>query len=80
MKMTCSRTALASALQTVAAIVPTKTPKSVLQSAKVEANDGQVVLLATDADSSIRYRVAGATIDEPGAFEVSAAPHVLAQL
>jgi DNA polymerase-3 subunit beta len=68
MKITCQRQALATAFQTVSGIVPGKTTKTVLMNTKVEAFDGEVTLLATDGESSIRYSIPDATIETPGAL------------
>lgn len=70
MKMTCKRQDLAVAFQTVNGVVPTKTPKPILQNAKIEAGDGQVTLLATDGDVSIRYTIPESQVEVAGAVLV----------
>jgi DNA polymerase III subunit beta len=66
MKLVCHRGALSTAFQTVSGVVPTRTPKPVLQNVKLEAAKGHAVLVGTDSEVAIRYRVAEADIQEPG--------------
>ncbi len=66
MKITCSRGALATAFQTVSGVVPTRTPKAILQNAKLEAEKGQVVLIGTDQEVGIRYRLSEADVEAAG--------------
>src|SRR5260370_37101559 len=66
MKITCSRGALATAFQTVSGVVPTRTPKPILQNAKLEAAKGQAVLIGTDQEVGIRYRLSEADVEVAG--------------
>ena len=66
MKISCSRSALAAAFQTVGSVIPTRTPKPILQNAKLEAIKGHVVLIGTDQEVGIRYRLAEADIAAEG--------------
>src|SRR4029077_8272645 len=66
MKISCSRGALATAFQTVSAVVPTRTPKPILQNAKLEASKGMVVLIGTDQEVGIRYRLNEADVEGAG--------------
>lgn len=66
MKVTCQRSTLTAAFAAVSGVVPTKTPKSVLTNTRLEAEHGQLTLLATDGDLSIRYVIHEAQIEEAG--------------
>jgi DNA polymerase-3 subunit beta len=66
MKMSCSRGALAAAFQTVSGVVPTRTPKPILQNARLEVSKGQAVLIGTDQEVGIRYRLSEADVVAPG--------------
>lgn len=69
MKLTCQRPQLASAFQTVSAIVPARTPKPILQNIKLEASTtGGVALTGTDAEVAIRYRLLDAQVQTGGAL------------
>ena len=66
MKLSCSRAALAAAFQTVSGVIPTRTPKPILQNVKLEAANGQAVLIGTDQEVGIRYRLAEANVEVAG--------------
>jgi len=66
MKLICQRSDLATAFQTVSGVVPTRTPKAILQNVKIEAQSGMVTLIGTDQEVGIRYRIAEADVQEPG--------------
>ena len=66
MKLSCSRAALAAAFQTVSGVIPTRTPKPILQNVKLEAADGRAVLIGTDQEVGIRYRLAEANVEVAG--------------
>lgn len=66
MKLSCSRAALATAFQAVSGVIPTRTPKQILQNARLEATKGQAVLIGTDQEVGIRYRLNEAQIDAAG--------------
>lgn len=66
MKLSCSRGALAAAFQTVSGVVPTRTPKPILQNVKLEATSAGAVLIGTDQEVGIRYKLTEAHIETPG--------------
>jgi len=66
MKISCSRGALATAFQTVSGVIPTRTPKPILQNVKLEASKGHVVLVGTDQEVGIRYRLSEADVEVAG--------------
>ena len=53
MKVTCDREALLSAFQTASAVVPSRSPKPILQNIKLEVDEKGAILLATDPSSSV---------------------------
>lgn len=55
MKLQCSRSLLASALGTVAVVVPSRTPKEILRNVKLIVADGTATLIGTDQEVGIRY-------------------------
>lgn len=67
MKIICNREKLLSAFQTVASVTPARSPKPILQNAKIEANNTSVTLMGTDLEIGIRYAVAGVEIERAGA-------------
>lgn len=66
MKVTFKKSALLSACQSVASVVPTRTPKPILRNIKVVAIDGAATLLGTDMEVGIRHKVAVVAIDQSG--------------
>src|SRR3954452_14087437 len=67
MKATFDREGLLHAFQVVAAVVPPRTPKVILQNVKVTADAERTVLLATDLEAvGIRLEVRGVQVEEPG--------------
>lgn len=76
MKITCNRELLLQAFQTVQAVAPSRSPKPILQSVKLEVGEGRTsedssgapaTLLATDLEVSIRHAVDGVDTETPGA-------------
>src|SRR5262245_46321681 len=67
MKITCNREKLLHAFQTVAAIVPARSPKPILQNVKLEVVAGGATLMATDLEVGIRYETSGVEVETPGA-------------
>jgi DNA polymerase-3 subunit beta len=59
MKITCQRDKLLEAFQTVAAVVPTRSPKPVLQNVKLDVRKDAALLMATDMEVGIRMEVSG---------------------
>lgn len=66
MKLSCSRAALATAFQAVSGVIPTRTPKAILQNARLEAGKAGAVLIGTDQEIGIRYRLNEANIEVGG--------------
>jgi DNA polymerase-3 subunit beta len=66
MKVTCDRETLLAAFQTAASVVPTRSPKPILQNIKLEVSDAGAILLATDLEVGIRIQVPGIQAQVPG--------------
>lgn len=66
MKITCEREKLLSAFQTVTPVVPSRSPKPILQSIKIDAGKDLVTLMGTDLEIGIRVEVQGVQVDQPG--------------
>ena len=66
MKLSCSRGALLTAFQTVSGVVPTRTPKAILMNVKLEATPTGTVLIGTDQEIGIRYRLSESNVEIPG--------------
>lgn len=66
MKLICQRDALSSAFQTVSGVVPSRTPKPVLQNIRLEASSGRAVLIGTDSEVAIRHDVPESDIQRGG--------------
>jgi len=66
MKVTCDREAFLAAFQTAAAVVPSRSPKPILQNIKLEVTDQSAILLATDLEIGIRIQVPGIQAQVPG--------------
>lgn len=54
------------AFTVVGRVVPTRSPKPILQSVKLVATEDGVTLLGTDLDIGIRHPIAGVQVSEPG--------------
>ena len=57
MKLSCSKTALSAAFQTVAAVVPSRTPKEVLKNVKLELSTNGATLVGTDQEIGVRSQL-----------------------
>ncbi|MFM8406446.1 MAG: DNA polymerase III subunit beta, partial [Pirellulaceae bacterium] len=66
MKLSCNREKLHHAFQLAASVAPTRSPKEILHSIKLEAKDDEVLLTATDLESSIRIQVEQVDVQVPG--------------
>lgn len=66
MRMIFQRAALASAFQTVAGVVPTRTPKPVLQNVKLQAMQGEATLIGTDQEVGIRCKLTDVDVQAAG--------------
>jgi DNA polymerase-3 subunit beta len=67
MKITCDREQLLHAFQTVASVVPARSPKPVLQNVKLQVDEEGAALSATDLEIGIRHQVTGVEVQAPGA-------------
>jgi len=74
MKIKCNRTALYEAVQLASSIVPTRTPKPILQCAKIQADkqEQKLTITATDNEIMIKYVVSQVQVDVAGAAVVPA--------
>src|SRR5450432_4078156 len=69
MKALCNREGLLTAFGMVSGVVPTRSPKPILQNIKLVADpDEGSTLMATDLEVGIRHRVLGMKVDQPGAI------------
>jgi len=66
MKVTCDQTALADALNTVSAVVASRTPTPVLTCIKLTAADGRLQLAATDGEISLQLAIDRVEVDADG--------------
>jgi len=66
MKITCEREKLLHAFQTAAGVVPTRSPKPILQNLKLEISEQRAVLIGTDLEVGIRIEVPGIAVEVPG--------------
>lgn len=66
MKVVCDREQLREGLAIVNSVVPAKSPKPVLENVCFVAVDDALELLGTDYEASIRYRIEGVDVQEPG--------------
>lgn len=73
MKIKCEREQLLPAFQTVAGVVPARSPKEILKDVKLEVDGDTATLMATDLDVGIRATVPGVTVEAPGSALLSAA-------
>jgi len=77
MKLICDRTAFLDAINIVASVVATRTPKPQLQCVKLSAardakGAGSITLAATDGEMSIRLSTSSVDVHEPGEVLVPA--------
>lgn len=73
MKITCNRAALLAAFSAVSGVVPTRSPKPILQNVKLTVDGHLAVLSASDLEVGIRREFEGVEADEPGAVLLPAA-------
>lgn len=66
MKATFNRKTLADAFAMVSTVVPTRSPKPILQNVKLSLADGECTLIGTDLEVGVRKRTIGVTIDDEG--------------
>ena len=73
MKIKCDREKLLSAFQTAASVVPSRSPKPILQNVRLDAGEDGAFLMATDMEMGIRVAVDGVTSEVPGSALLSVA-------
>jgi len=66
MKFVCERDKLLSAFQTAATVVPSRSPKAILQNVKLTVTPQETTLLATDLETAIRIDVPGIEVEAVG--------------
>jgi len=66
MKVICNRVALSEGLGVVSSVVATRTPKPVLQCVRLVAGEDGLLVVGTDLEVGIRYRVDQVEVSEPG--------------
>lgn len=66
MKFTCERDKVLSAFQTVATVVPSRSPKPILRNVKLMVSEQETTMLATDMEAAIRLEVEGIQVESPG--------------
>ncbi len=71
MKVTCEREQILASFQTAASIVPSRSPKPILQNVKLEVTPKGATFLATDMEIGIRINVPGITAEIEGAAILS---------
>jgi DNA polymerase-3 subunit beta len=57
MQLTCQRNSLTAAFQTVAGVVPTRTPKDILKNVKLQVSGGKATLIGNDSEIGMRCDV-----------------------
>jgi len=67
MNVKCNRSALLEAVQLASSIVPTRTPKPILQCAKFEANNDKLTVIATDNEVTLKYIIPQTIVNTEGA-------------
>lgn len=67
MKISIDRDAFLSSFQTAAAVAPSRSPKPILASVKLETNSTGSVLTATDMEIGVRLDVSGVSVESFGA-------------
>lgn len=66
MKILCNRIGLLEAFTNVSGVIPAKSPKPIIQCAKLVVSEDGSVLMATDLEVGIRRTVQGVTVHTPG--------------
>ena len=72
MKVKCNRAALFEALQLASSIVPARTPKAILQCAKLEATKDKLIVTATDSEVSVKCAIGQVQIESSGSVLIPA--------
>ena len=68
MKLTCEREKFWHAFQMAAGVVPSRSPKAILQNIKLDVTEQGATLLATDLEVGIRIDVSGFEVESPGSI------------
>ncbi len=66
MRVNCQRDSLLGACQVVSLAAATRSPKPILANIKAIAQDDHLILMATDHEIGIRYKLQGVRVEEPG--------------
>jgi DNA polymerase-3 subunit beta len=66
MQLTCQRNSLTNAFQTVAGVVPTRTPKDILKNVKLQVVGGKATLIGNDSEIGMRCDVPDVTSEARG--------------
>lgn len=66
MQLTCQRNSLTAAFQTVAGVVPTRTPKDILKNVKLQVGGGKATLIGNDSEIGMRCDVPDVQSDSHG--------------
>jgi len=72
MKITCDRELFSEAFHSVIGAVPSKTPKDILMTVQVKADDNFLEMVATDMDIAIKTRIENIKVDQPGTVNLLA--------
>jgi DNA polymerase-3 subunit beta len=72
MKVICQRVALLEAISVAGLVVPTRSPKPVLQCLKLTAGDDKLTIDATDLELAVKFVDAAVQVESPGATLVPA--------
>jgi len=68
MKFSCNRETLLEAFQTVATVVPTRSPKAILKNVRIDVTPQGALVMATDMEVGIRIEVTDIEVQAPGNF------------
>jgi len=66
LKVTCKRKELLASFGMVSGVVPSRSPRPILQNVHFSATDDGCTLMGTDLEVGIRHRVLGVTVFQPG--------------
>ena len=72
MKVTCNREKLREGLAVANQVVPSKSPKPVLENVCLVATDDALELICTDQEVSLRFRIDDVDVEDPGPVVVPA--------
>jgi len=72
MKATCDREALREGLAIINGVIPSKSPKPILENVCIVATDDALELVGTDQEVSVRFKIDKCDVTEPGPVVVPA--------